>query len=45
MINRVLSALAVTVLPRLPGGKTMEGFGKQLFTRGDRIEKKPDQRK
>ena len=45
MINRVLIVLAVAVLMTLAGCNTMEGFGKDLSTLGNKIEKKADEKK
>jgi len=45
MINRVLIVLAVAVALTLAGCNTMEGFGKDLSTLGDKIEKKADEKK
>jgi len=45
MINRVLIVLAVTVSLTLAGCNTMEGFGKDLSTLGNEIEKKADEKK
>jgi predicted small secreted protein len=45
MINRVLIVLAVAVSLTLAGCNTMEGFGKDLSTLGNEIEKKADEKK
>jgi predicted small secreted protein len=45
MINRVLIVPAVAVLLTLAGCNTMEGFGKDLSTLGDKIGKKADEKK
>jgi len=45
MINRVLIVLVVAVALTLAGYNTMEGFGKDLSTLGDKIEKKADEKK
>jgi entericidin A len=45
MIERVLIVLAVAVVLTLAGCNTMEGFGKDLSTLGNKIEKKADEKK
>ena len=45
MINRVVIVLAVAVVLTLAGCNTMEGFGKDVSTLGNKIEKKADEKK
>ena len=45
MINRVVIVLAVAVVLSLAGCNTMEGFGKDVSTLGNKIEKKADEKK